>query len=149
MPVAAIPDTRFVDPCDYKKEADYLLSSLNEIPSLIRKRRHKHHDGVWPRCKKRNLSYRTSRVLPVVFRIGTNNTNNQPLKLYGYSNCNSAYFHERFGSRNGINRRRLQDTRRSRESRAKTRKGRHSNGKDFHYRARLSSSRRHRRLLPA
>jgi len=37
MRVAAIPDTRFVDPCDYKKEADYLLSSLNEIPSLIRK----------------------------------------------------------------------------------------------------------------
>jgi len=37
MRVAAIPDTRFVDPRDYEKEADYLLSSLKEVPSLIRK----------------------------------------------------------------------------------------------------------------
>src|SRR5439155_3133402 len=37
MRVAAIPDTRFVDPHDYKKEADYVLTSLQEIPALIRK----------------------------------------------------------------------------------------------------------------
>jgi HAD superfamily hydrolase (TIGR01509 family) len=37
MRVAAIPDTRFVDPHDYEKEADYLLNSLKEIPLLIRK----------------------------------------------------------------------------------------------------------------
>src|SRR5467141_2095952 len=37
MRVAAIPDTRFVDPHDYKKEADYLLGSLSEIPALIRR----------------------------------------------------------------------------------------------------------------
>jgi len=37
MRVAAIPDTRFVDPSDYKKEADYVLSSLKELPSLIRR----------------------------------------------------------------------------------------------------------------
>ena len=37
MRVAAIPDTRFVDPRDYKKEADYLLGSLSEIPALIRR----------------------------------------------------------------------------------------------------------------
>jgi HAD superfamily hydrolase (TIGR01509 family) len=36
MRVVAIPDTRFVDPSDYKKEADYLLTSLSEIPALIR-----------------------------------------------------------------------------------------------------------------
>ena len=36
MRVAAIPDTRFVDPRDYEKEADYLLSSLSEIPPLVR-----------------------------------------------------------------------------------------------------------------
>jgi HAD superfamily hydrolase (TIGR01509 family) len=36
MRVAAIPDTRFVDPHDYGKEADYILSSLKEVPSLIR-----------------------------------------------------------------------------------------------------------------
>ncbi len=35
MPVAAIPDTRFVDPHDYEKAADYVLSSLKEVPSLI------------------------------------------------------------------------------------------------------------------
>jgi len=37
MRVAAIPDTRFVDPHDYKKEAEYVLTSLQEIPALIRK----------------------------------------------------------------------------------------------------------------
>jgi len=36
MRVAAIPDTRFVDPHDYEKEADYVLGSLLEIPALIR-----------------------------------------------------------------------------------------------------------------
>src|SRR6266699_881654 len=35
--VAAIPDTRFVNPSDYKKEADYLLGSLSEISALIRR----------------------------------------------------------------------------------------------------------------
>lgn len=34
--VAAIPDTRFVDPHEYEKEADYVLRSLSEIPPLIR-----------------------------------------------------------------------------------------------------------------
>ena len=36
MRVAAIPDRRFVDPREYEKEADYLLGSLSEIPSLRR-----------------------------------------------------------------------------------------------------------------
>jgi HAD superfamily hydrolase (TIGR01509 family) len=36
MRVAAIPDRRFVDPREYKKEADYLLNDLSEIPALIR-----------------------------------------------------------------------------------------------------------------
>jgi HAD superfamily hydrolase (TIGR01509 family) len=35
MRVAAIPDTRFVDPLEYKNEADYVLGSLSEIPVLI------------------------------------------------------------------------------------------------------------------
>ena len=35
MRVAAIPDTRFVDPGEYEKEADYLLSNLSEIPNLL------------------------------------------------------------------------------------------------------------------
>ena len=35
MHVAAIPDTRFVDPLEYEKEADYVLGSLSEIPALI------------------------------------------------------------------------------------------------------------------
>jgi hypothetical protein len=35
MRVAAIPDRRFVDPLQYKKEADYVLGSLSEIPALI------------------------------------------------------------------------------------------------------------------
>jgi HAD superfamily hydrolase (TIGR01509 family) len=36
MRVAAIPDTRFVDPSDYKKQADFVLRSLAEIPALVR-----------------------------------------------------------------------------------------------------------------
>jgi len=35
MRVAAIPDTRFVDPLQYEKEADYVLGNLSEIPALI------------------------------------------------------------------------------------------------------------------
>jgi HAD superfamily hydrolase (TIGR01509 family) len=35
MRVAAIPDTRFVDPREYQNEADYVLGSLSEIPALI------------------------------------------------------------------------------------------------------------------
>ncbi|HEU4771410.1 MAG TPA: HAD family phosphatase [Candidatus Udaeobacter sp.] len=35
MRVAAIPDTRFVDPREYEMKADYLLESLLEIPDLI------------------------------------------------------------------------------------------------------------------
>jgi len=37
MRVAAIPDRRFVDPREYKKEADYVLNSLKELPALVRK----------------------------------------------------------------------------------------------------------------
>jgi HAD superfamily hydrolase (TIGR01509 family) len=37
MRVAAIPDTRFVDPREYEKEADYVLGSLSEIPALVRR----------------------------------------------------------------------------------------------------------------
>src|SRR5213080_3105232 len=36
MRVAAIPDKRFVDPREYEKNADYVLSSLQELPELIR-----------------------------------------------------------------------------------------------------------------
>jgi HAD superfamily hydrolase (TIGR01509 family) len=36
MCVAAIPDTRFVDPIEYEKEADYVLENVSEIPVLIR-----------------------------------------------------------------------------------------------------------------
>jgi len=36
MRVAAIPDTRFVNPREYEKEADYMLGSLSEIPLLVR-----------------------------------------------------------------------------------------------------------------
>jgi HAD superfamily hydrolase (TIGR01509 family) len=35
MRVAAIPDTRFMDPLEYRKEADYVLGNLSEIPALI------------------------------------------------------------------------------------------------------------------
>jgi HAD superfamily hydrolase (TIGR01509 family) len=37
MRVAAIPDTRFVDPRDYERNADYLLGDLSELPTLIRR----------------------------------------------------------------------------------------------------------------
>jgi|ERR1043166_2335790 len=37
MPVAAIPDRRFVDPREYDKKADYVLNDLSEIPSLVRR----------------------------------------------------------------------------------------------------------------
>jgi HAD superfamily hydrolase (TIGR01509 family) len=36
MRVGAIPDTRFVDACEYEKEADYLLRDLSQIPALVR-----------------------------------------------------------------------------------------------------------------
>ncbi len=35
MRVAAIPDRRFVDPNKYKKKADFIINSLNELPSLV------------------------------------------------------------------------------------------------------------------
>jgi len=37
MRVVAIPDTRFVDPRNYEKDADYLLNSLSELPALLEK----------------------------------------------------------------------------------------------------------------
>ena len=37
MRVAAIPDTRFVNPREYEKKADFVLSSLEELPALVRK----------------------------------------------------------------------------------------------------------------
>jgi beta-phosphoglucomutase-like phosphatase (HAD superfamily) len=37
MRVAAIPDQRFVNPRDYEKKADCVLSSLKELPALLRK----------------------------------------------------------------------------------------------------------------
>jgi hypothetical protein len=37
MRVAAIPDTRFVDPREYENEADYVVRSLSEILGLIRR----------------------------------------------------------------------------------------------------------------
>jgi len=37
MRVAAIPDTRFVDPRGYEKRADYVLRNLSELPSLVAK----------------------------------------------------------------------------------------------------------------
>jgi HAD superfamily hydrolase (TIGR01509 family) len=37
MRVAAIPDDRFVDPREYEKRADYVLSGLSELPGLIKK----------------------------------------------------------------------------------------------------------------
>ena len=37
MRVAAIPDMRFVDPREYEKEADYVLGSFSEVPTLIRR----------------------------------------------------------------------------------------------------------------
>lgn len=38
MRVAAIPDTRFVDRREYEHVADYLLSSLSEIPAIVSSR---------------------------------------------------------------------------------------------------------------
>lgn len=38
MRVAAIPDRRFVDPGEYDKRADYVLTSLEKLPALIRNR---------------------------------------------------------------------------------------------------------------
>ncbi len=35
MRVAAIPDRRFVEPGEYEAAADYLLTSLSEIPALV------------------------------------------------------------------------------------------------------------------
>jgi HAD superfamily hydrolase (TIGR01509 family) len=35
MRVAAVPDTRFVDPREYQNKADHVLGSLSEIPALI------------------------------------------------------------------------------------------------------------------
>jgi len=37
MRVAAIPDSRFVNPREYEKEANYVLGNLSEIPGLIRR----------------------------------------------------------------------------------------------------------------
>ena len=37
MRVAAVPDTRFVNPREYEKKADYVLSSLKELSALVRK----------------------------------------------------------------------------------------------------------------
>lgn len=37
MRVAAIPDRRFVDPAEYENQADYVLASLKDLLSLIRK----------------------------------------------------------------------------------------------------------------
>ena len=37
MCVAAIPDTRFVNPRQYEKKAEFVLSSLEELPALVRK----------------------------------------------------------------------------------------------------------------
>ena len=37
MRVAAIPDTRFVDPREYETQSDYVLGSLSEIPVLVRR----------------------------------------------------------------------------------------------------------------
>jgi HAD superfamily hydrolase (TIGR01509 family) len=36
MRVAAIPDRRFADPSEYEKQADYVLSSLDDLPPLVR-----------------------------------------------------------------------------------------------------------------
>ena len=36
MRVTAIPDRRFVDPGEYKRRADYLLESLDDLPQLIK-----------------------------------------------------------------------------------------------------------------
>src|SRR6059058_3049906 len=48
MRVAAIPDRRFVDPSKYEKAADYVLNSVKELPTLIRKLA----VAKWPRPAK-------------------------------------------------------------------------------------------------
>ena len=42
MRVAAIPDSRFVDPREYESDADYLLRGLSEIPRLIQTEGYSH-----------------------------------------------------------------------------------------------------------
>jgi HAD superfamily hydrolase (TIGR01509 family) len=37
MCAVAIPDTRFVDPREYEKQADYIIANLKELPFLMRK----------------------------------------------------------------------------------------------------------------
>ncbi len=37
MRVAGVPDTRFVDPREYRKEADYVLGGLSEILALVQR----------------------------------------------------------------------------------------------------------------
>jgi HAD superfamily hydrolase (TIGR01509 family) len=37
MRVTAVPDKRFVDPREYEKQADYVLNSLKELHTLVRK----------------------------------------------------------------------------------------------------------------
>ena len=37
MCAVAIPDTRFVDPEPYRRQADYMLQSIAEIPAFVRK----------------------------------------------------------------------------------------------------------------
>ena len=36
MSAVVVPGTSFVKPRDYEKEADYVLESLEEVPSLFR-----------------------------------------------------------------------------------------------------------------
>lgn len=40
--VAAVPDRRFVDPRDYEKEVDCVLTKLSEILALVRSVRRVH-----------------------------------------------------------------------------------------------------------
>jgi HAD superfamily hydrolase (TIGR01549 family) len=40
MRVAAVPDSRFVDPLQYEKAADYTLADLKQLPDLVRTLRH-------------------------------------------------------------------------------------------------------------
>jgi HAD superfamily hydrolase (TIGR01509 family) len=42
MRVAAIPDSRFVDPREYESDADYLLRGLSEVPRLIQTEGYSH-----------------------------------------------------------------------------------------------------------
>jgi len=36
MRVAAVPDTRFINPREYEQKADFVLGSLKELPALVR-----------------------------------------------------------------------------------------------------------------